>query len=101
MPASRGAIEEHQDKPCPEEDQDGKVPPDLGFLDSWPPWSRRHRTLASRDTPEENGVLLTTHTAVRTKENSWTHVTRVKGPLPPPSDSPNSNPTASINTSSG
>ncbi|RMC02557.1 hypothetical protein DUI87_20951 [Hirundo rustica rustica] len=31
------------------------------------------------------GVLLTTHAAVRTREKGWTHITRVKGPVPPPS----------------
>uniref|UniRef100_A0A803V3R9 Murine leukemia virus integrase C-terminal domain-containing protein n=1 Tax=Ficedula albicollis TaxID=59894 RepID=A0A803V3R9_FICAL len=29
-------------------------------------------------------VLLTTHTAVRTKERGWTHISQVKGPIPPP-----------------
>ncbi|RMB89434.1 hypothetical protein DUI87_34182 [Hirundo rustica rustica] len=41
-------------------------------------------------TPKFEGpfqVLLTTHTAIRTKERGWTHVTRVKGPVPPPNES--------------
>lgn len=31
-------------------------------------------------------VLLTAHTAVRTQERGWTHITQVKGPVPPPKD---------------
>ncbi|OWK64073.1 Gag-Pol polyprotein [Lonchura striata] len=31
-------------------------------------------------------VLLTTHTAVRTLEKGWTHISRVKGPVKPPSE---------------
>ncbi|RMB94632.1 hypothetical protein DUI87_28867 [Hirundo rustica rustica] len=37
-------------------------------------------------------VLLTTHTAVRTEEKGWTHITRVKGPVPPPGENPSSAP---------
>lgn len=33
-------------------------------------------------------VLRTTHTAVRTQERGWTHISRVKGPVPPPSSEP-------------
>ncbi|RMB92789.1 hypothetical protein DUI87_30839 [Hirundo rustica rustica] len=46
-------------------------------------------------TPKFEGpyqVLLTTHTAVRTEEKGWTHITRVKGPVPPPGESPSSAP---------
>ncbi|RMB88436.1 hypothetical protein DUI87_34696 [Hirundo rustica rustica] len=46
-------------------------------------------------TPKFEGpyqVLLTTHTAVRTKEKGWTHITRVKGPVPPPGENPSSAP---------
>ncbi|RMC10986.1 hypothetical protein DUI87_12178 [Hirundo rustica rustica] len=42
-------------------------------------------------TPKFEGpyqVLLTTHTAVRTEEKGWTHITRVKGPVPPPGENP-------------
>ncbi|RMC11790.1 hypothetical protein DUI87_11916 [Hirundo rustica rustica] len=45
-------------------------------------------------TPKFEGpfqVLLTTHTAVRTKERGWTHITRVKGPVSPPSEPPDLN----------
>ncbi|RMB91351.1 hypothetical protein DUI87_32142 [Hirundo rustica rustica] len=38
-------------------------------------------------TPKLEGpfqVLLTTHTAIRTQEKGWTHITRIKGPVPPP-----------------
>lgn len=37
-------------------------------------------------TPRYEGpfeIILTTHTAVRTLERGWTHMTRVKGPIPP------------------
>ncbi|RMB92882.1 hypothetical protein DUI87_30776 [Hirundo rustica rustica] len=47
-------------------------------------------------TPKFEGpfqVLLTTHTAVKTQEKGWTHITRVKGPVPPPTEA--SNPTTS------
>ncbi|RMC16907.1 hypothetical protein DUI87_06162 [Hirundo rustica rustica] len=37
-------------------------------------------------------VLLTTHTAVCTEEKGWTHITRVKGPEPPPGENPSSAP---------
>ncbi|RMC10988.1 hypothetical protein DUI87_12180 [Hirundo rustica rustica] len=46
-------------------------------------------------TPKFEGpyqVLLTTHTAVRTEEKGWTHITRVKGPVPPPGENPSSAP---------
>ncbi|RMC16725.1 hypothetical protein DUI87_06318 [Hirundo rustica rustica] len=46
-------------------------------------------------TPKFEGpyqVLLTTHTAVRTKEKGWTHITRVKGPVPPPGENLSSAP---------
>lgn len=42
-------------------------------------------------TPKFEGpfqVLLTSHAAVRTQERGWTHVTRVKGPVPPPDTGP-------------
>uniref|UniRef100_A0A8D0C9Y9 Murine leukemia virus integrase C-terminal domain-containing protein n=1 Tax=Salvator merianae TaxID=96440 RepID=A0A8D0C9Y9_SALMN len=32
-------------------------------------------------------VLLTTETALRTKEKGWTHYTRAKGPVDPPAES--------------
>lgn len=44
-------------------------------------------------TPKFEGpyqVQLTTHTAVRTREKGWTHVTRVKGPVAPPDGEVNS-----------
>ncbi|RMB96366.1 hypothetical protein DUI87_27167 [Hirundo rustica rustica] len=37
-------------------------------------------------------VLLTTHTAVCTKEKGWTPITRVKGPVPPPGENLSSAP---------
>ncbi|RMB89141.1 hypothetical protein DUI87_34490 [Hirundo rustica rustica] len=46
-------------------------------------------------TPKFEGpyqVLLTIHTAVHTKEKGWTHITRVKGPVPPPGENPSSAP---------
>ncbi|RMB89557.1 hypothetical protein DUI87_34056 [Hirundo rustica rustica] len=46
-------------------------------------------------TPKFEGpyqVLLTTHTAVCTKEKGWTHITRVKGPVPHPGENPSSAP---------
>ncbi|RMC02406.1 hypothetical protein DUI87_21576 [Hirundo rustica rustica] len=46
-------------------------------------------------TPKFEGpyqVLLTTHTAVCTEEKGWTHITRVKGPVPPPGENPSSAP---------
>ncbi|RMB92776.1 hypothetical protein DUI87_30826 [Hirundo rustica rustica] len=47
-------------------------------------------------TPKYEGpyqVLLTTHTAVRAKEKRMDpHITRVKGPVPPPGESPSSAP---------
>ncbi|RMB88059.1 hypothetical protein DUI87_35571 [Hirundo rustica rustica] len=46
-------------------------------------------------TPKFEGlyqVLLRTHTAVRTEEKGWTHITRVKEPVPPPGENPSSAP---------
>ncbi|RMB96123.1 hypothetical protein DUI87_27409 [Hirundo rustica rustica] len=46
-------------------------------------------------TPKFEGpyqVLLTTHTAVCTEEKGWTHITRVKGPVPHPGENPSSAP---------
>ncbi|XP_068017487.1 uncharacterized protein [Melanerpes formicivorus] len=42
-------------------------------------------TLANPSAKGEE-VLLTTETAVRTAERGWTHATRVKGPVDPPSE---------------
>ncbi|RMB92737.1 hypothetical protein DUI87_30884 [Hirundo rustica rustica] len=42
-------------------------------------------------TPKFEGpfqVLLTSYTTVRTQEKGWTHITRVKGPVPPPNTGP-------------
>lgn len=39
-------------------------------------------------------VQLTTETAVRTAEKRWTHVSRVKGPVTPPQEEPDSRTTS-------
>ncbi|RMB96425.1 hypothetical protein DUI87_27100 [Hirundo rustica rustica] len=60
-----------------------RLPVKVRHVDAHIPKSR-----ANEEHRNNEQVLLTSYTVVRTQEKGWTHITRVKGPVPPPNTGP-------------